>query len=53
MDGSNIGKKQSLVPFLLNQHPNTNGKGFTKITFKLLKKGMPPARTSPTWNKKS
>jgi len=53
VDGSNIGKKQSLVPFLLNQHPNTNEKTFTKIKFKLLKKGMPLARASPTWNRKS
>ncbi len=42
MDGSNIGKRQGLTPFLLNKYEE----GFTKIKWKQLKRGMPPLKTS-------
>jgi hypothetical protein len=33
-DGSNIGKRQGLTPFLLNQHLNEYEEGFIKIRWK-------------------
>jgi hypothetical protein len=49
MDGSNIGKRQGLAPFILNKYEEV----FTKIRWKQLKRGMPPLKTSPIQSKKS